>query len=73
MVNRTTLTVLAGLWLAVVASAAFVQAAAPAEAPYVNTWLVAGTFDNDAANAGYDRDWIGETDVQPRRGRRAGM
>ena len=37
----------------------------PTDAPYVNTWLVLGTFDNDPKNVGYDRDWIGEADAQP--------
>ncbi len=35
------------------------------EAPFINTWLVAGTFDNDAQNGGYTRDLIGETAAQP--------
>jgi hypothetical protein len=39
---------------------------------YLNTWLVAGTFDNDAANRGFVRDWIGETTVTPREGQRSG-
>ena len=38
------------------------------DAPYINTWLVAGTFDNDAKNTGYDRDWIGEADAAPKDG-----
>jgi hypothetical protein len=34
-------------------------------APCINTWLVLGTFDNDAGNSGFDRDWLGEASVQP--------
>ena len=36
--------------------------------PFINIWLVAGTFDNDEKNTGYDRDWIDETHVEPREG-----
>ncbi len=39
----------------------------PVEAPYVNTWLVLGTFDN-GDGAGYDRDWIAEAEIQPKMG-----
>lgn len=35
------------------------------DAPFINTWLVAGCFDNAADNAGYDFDWIGETGAAP--------
>lgn len=41
------------------------QPAAPEEAPFINVWLVAGTFDNDAQNGGFARDLIGEADAQP--------
>lgn len=44
----------------------------PAAAPFINTWLVAGTFDNGTANTGYDRDWIGEETVRPQEGEPAG-
>ncbi|MCL6473574.1 MAG: discoidin domain-containing protein [Firmicutes bacterium] len=30
----------------------------------LNTWLVLGTFDN-TGNSGFERDWIGEREVQP--------
>ena len=34
-------------------------AAAPVEAKHaINTWLVAGTFDNDADNRGFAKDWV---------------
>lgn len=39
-----------------------------AQAPYINTWLVAGTFENARDNAGFEYDWLGETGVQPREG-----
>ncbi|MBX7257473.1 MAG: discoidin domain-containing protein [Candidatus Hydrogenedentes bacterium] len=42
--------------------------ATDAPAPYINTWLVAGTFDNAPDNAGFEFDWIDETRVQPREG-----
>jgi len=42
--------------------------AAGAPAPHINTWLVAGPFDNDAENTGFDRDWLGEAQVSPREG-----
>lgn len=37
-------------------------------APYINTWLVNGTFDNASDNAGYEHDWIDEATVAPREG-----
>jgi len=37
-------------------------------AHFINTWLVLGTFDNDASNTGYNRDWIDEVNVQPKEG-----
>lgn len=46
-------------------------AATPAQQPaggYINTWLVCGTFDNDTQHTGLNRDWIGETNVAPKRG-----
>ncbi len=33
--------------------------------PFINTWLVIGTFDNDASNSGFNTDYIGETQVKP--------
>ncbi|HOZ49048.1 MAG TPA: discoidin domain-containing protein [Candidatus Hydrogenedentes bacterium] len=53
------------------ASVAAAQPAVPtpeSTAPFINTWLVAGTFENDAENTGYDHDWIGEATVEPREG-----
>lgn len=46
---------------------ALALAAAPGDtpAPFINTWLVAGPFDNDAANAGFDADQVGAADVAP--------
>jgi hypothetical protein len=41
-------------------------------APYINAWLVAGTFDNAPDNAGFDYDWVGETTVEPREGLKSG-
>lgn len=41
-------------------------------APYLNTWLIAGTFNNDEANTGFVKDWIGEATVQPEEGEAAG-
>ena len=35
---------------------------------FLNTWLVAGTFENDAANSGFVEDRIGETNAAPREG-----
>lgn len=40
----------------------------PDQGPYINTWLVAGTFDNARDNAGFEYDWVGESKVQPREG-----
>ena len=37
-------------------------------ANFINTWLVLGCFDNDPKNAGYERDWIQETTIEPRQG-----
>ena len=42
------------------------------KAPWINTWLVCGTFENDIRNAGYERDWIDEARVVPRRDQEAG-
>lgn len=39
--------------------------AAAVPAPFINTWLVSGTFDNGPENAGFDREWIDETGVDP--------
>jgi len=33
--------------------------------PFINTWLVIGTFDNDSSNSGFNSDYIGETQVKP--------
>jgi len=33
--------------------------------PFINTWLVLGTFDNDAANTGFNKDYISESNVRP--------
>lgn len=33
--------------------------------PFINTWLVLGTFDNDAANTGFNKDIISESNVHP--------
>jgi hypothetical protein len=41
-------------------------------ASFINTWLLSGLFDNDAANSGYERDWVGETQAQPTVGSTAG-
>ena len=40
-------------------------------APYINSWLLLGTFDNDKQNSGYDRDFIGETSAAPQEGQTA--
>ncbi len=37
-------------------------------ANFINTWLVVGCFDNDRQNAGFDRDWLRETTVEPSAG-----
>ena len=34
-------------------------------APFINNWLVCGTFENDADNAGHLRDWTGEESIAP--------
>jgi F5/8 type C domain/Putative Ig domain len=49
-------------------SSAEARAESDASAPYINTWLVAGTFDNARDNAGYEYDWVGEESVEPRLG-----
>lgn len=36
-------------------------------APFINTWLLLGTFDN-ANNSGFNRDFIGESEVAPQQG-----
>lgn len=49
----------------------FASAAAHAETAakeYLNTWLVAGTFGNDATNGGFVTDWIGEATAAPKEG-----
>ena len=40
---------------------------APGDAPFINTWLVLGTYDN-REGAGMRTDLIGEATVQPRAG-----
>ena len=40
-------------------------------APYINSWLLLGTFDNDAQNFSYDRDFIGENSAAPQEGQTA--
>ena len=35
---------------------------------FVCTWLVTEPYENDPANAGLERDWIGEAEVRPRAG-----
>ena len=37
-------------------------------APYINTWLVLGTFDNDAHNTGLEREFIDEPSSAPQDG-----
>ncbi len=34
-------------------------------APFINTWLVVGTYPNDKPNSGFDKDYVGEAGVQP--------
>jgi hypothetical protein len=58
--------------LLVCAAAAGAAAAPAGPAPFVNTWLVAGPFDNDAQNTGFKRDWVGEATVAPREGAQSG-
>jgi len=45
---------------------------APGNSPFVNTWLVAGPFENDASNIGFEKDWIGEERARPAEGAAAG-
>ena len=56
-------------WLMLVLAVDFVlplaAAQCPGTAPFINTWLVLGTFDSDAQGRGLDRDFIGETTVNP--------
>jgi F5/8 type C domain-containing protein/putative Ig domain-containing protein len=47
------------------------SAEAKAEAPYINTWLVSGLFENDRSNAGFERAWIDEAQAAPREGQEA--
>lgn len=56
------------LWPVLIVAAADSGAPIPAGAAFINTWLVAGPFENDAANSGFDRDWIGETSAEPAEG-----
>ena len=42
------------------------------EAPFINTWLVTGTFENDRENTGFERDWIDEMNVEPQQASPAG-
>lgn len=62
---KTLLLMLCLAGLASVSGGVASQNAAPEEAPCINVWLVAGTFDNDAQNGGFARDLIGEVDAQP--------
>lgn len=58
--------------LALLALCALCTPAAQAQqAPFVNTWLVLGLFDNGADNAGLQQDLIGESDVSPALGDQA--
>ena len=41
---------------------------APEPAPHINCWLIKGTYPNDAADSGFERDWICETGIEPREG-----
>src|SRR5690349_17693922 len=59
-------------WFLVCALLFGMRVQAQGSAPFLNTWLVAGPFDNDARNAGYERDWIGETSVAPQEGAASG-
>ncbi len=42
-----------------------------ADALFINTWLVAGPWDNDADHAGFKKDWIGEATAAPHDGEEA--
>lgn len=44
---------------------------AAVDANFINNWLVLGTFDNDAQNAGFKRAWIDEARVAPADGQAA--
>ena len=43
---------------------------APGDAPFINTWLVLGTYDN-REGAGMKADLIGEATIRPRTGEQA--
>ncbi len=60
--------VLGGRGMLISLALVFALGAADAPGPFINTWLVAGTFDNAPGNAGFEFDWIDETTVQPRDG-----
>lgn len=34
-------------------------------APFINSWLVIGTFENDTSNSGFDTDIVGESQIAP--------
>ncbi|MHB0999563.1 MAG: galactose-binding domain-containing protein [Armatimonadota bacterium] len=51
---------------------ASIAAYTPGNAPYINTWLVLGTFDNDANGTGFGTDLIGDKTVQPVEGMTSG-
>ncbi len=60
-----------GLLLALLgAQAALAQSSE--HAPSINTWLVAGPFDNARDNAGYEYDWIDEANAAPSEGEISG-
>jgi hypothetical protein len=67
------LTDLSGLGLALVLTCALSGAstAHAQQAPFINTWLVLGTFDNGPENAGLDADPIGEAEALPALGNEA--
>ncbi len=50
------------------AAPALAQKTPAKEAPYLNTWLVAGPYDNGADGAGMARDSVGEASVAPKAG-----
>lgn len=56
------------LYLLVCALPVCVSARTERANEYINTWLVAGLFENDADNSGLKRDWINETNVVPHEG-----
>ena len=73
MVSRNTYSVAFLFVLTFHTAILFAEEDASQRGPFINTWLVAGTFDNDGNDSGFERDWIDEKNTAPSEGSKAGV